>query len=681
MGGMWVAVVVLVLAATAPPAHAVGVTPRPLSVTRAAGSPVTIRGGAAISVPRGDASAAWTARYFAQLLLRSRALKLVIAPRADTVVFVRGGADLGPEGYALDIEGGHAAIAARTDAGLFYGAVTLWRLMTEDAHKGAVTLAPMHIVDKPRFAWRGLLLDSVRHFQSARFVEHMIDRMAILKLNTLQWHLTDDQGWRLQIRRYPRLTSVGAWRMAVDPRTGRPTRYGGFYTQAEVREIVAYAAHRHVTIVPEIEMPGHSLAAIVAYPELGAAPPDRRTMGDWGIFPSILNPSERTLGFMQNVLTEVAALFPGPWINVGGDEADKDQWKNNPAIEAERVRLGLADDKALQGWFTDRIGAFLATKGKRMIGWDDIVKGWSGLPGDAAVVSWHLDGASQAARLGLDAVIASDPVLYFDHRQGADAAEPPGRGPVETIQDVYDIDPTPPSLPADQRAHIFGVQANLWSEHMPSEHDVELMAFPRADALAEIGWTDPARKDWADFAARIPEELARDRALGFVDDVPQPAGAPIDPAHPTRLADQQLPSCTNKVVLNLEAPLAAQRGQRYLVDAMNPCWIYPQADLTRGARLSFSVTRLPFNFQLGADRAKIPLRPPATPAGELVVSDGCDGKPVATIPLAAATRNSGVTVLRADAAPLAGKHDLCLVFTQRSPDPMWVVGWAEVDPR
>jgi hexosaminidase len=436
-----------------------------------------------------------------------------------------------------------------------------------------------------------------------------------------------------------------------------------------------------VTIVPEIEMPGHSLAAIVAYPELGAAPADRRTMGDWGIFPSILNPSEATLGFMQNVLTEVAALFPGRWVNVGGDEAVKDAWKNNPAIEAERVRLGLADDEALQGWFTDRIGAFLAAKGKRMIGWDDIVKGGAGLPADAAVVSWHLDGAAQAAGLGHDAVIATDPVLYFDHRQGADPAEPPGRGSVVGVQDVYATDPAPPTLPPDQRAHIFGVQANLWSEHMPSERDVELMAFPRADALAEIGWTDPARKDLADFLQRLPEEFARDRALGFANDVPRPPDTPIDPARPTRLADQQLPSCTNKVVLNLEAPLAAQRGQRYLVDAMNPCWIYPQADLTRGARLSFSVTRLPFNFQLGADRAKIPLRPPATPAGELVVTDGCDGKPVATIPLAAAARNPGLTVLSAEAAPLAGKHDLCLAFTQRSLDPMWVVRWAEVDPR
>jgi hexosaminidase len=667
--------------ATAVHAAPLGVTPRPLSDTPLAGVRVRVAPGARIAAPTGDAAAAWTARYLASLTARARHLTLATGRAAPAIVLARGGEDLGPEGYSLDVAHGAARITARTDAGLFYGAVTLWRMMTADGGRGAVTLQPVHIVDKPRLAWRGLLLDSARHFQSVGFVEHMIDRMALLKLNTLQWHLTDDQGWRIQIRRYPRLTSVGAWRTAIDPATGRPTRYGGFYTQAQIRAVVAYAARRHVTIVPEIDIPGHSLAAIVAYPELGSAPPDPATEGDWGIFPSIIDPSEANIRFMENVLGEVADLFPGPWINIGGDEAVKDEWRASPAIQAQRRRLGLADEDALQGWFTDQIGAFVTRRGKRLIGWDDIVKGGAGLPADAAVVSWHLDGAAQAAALGHDAVIATDPVLYFDHRQAADPAEPPGRGIVESVQDVYAMDPAPASLPAAERAHIFGVQANLWSEHMPFEHDVELMAFPRAAALAEDGWTDPARKDWADFAARQPGELARDRALGFADDIPEPADTLVDPAHPTRLADQQLPSCTNKVVLNLEAPLNVQRGQRYLVDALNPCWIYPQADLTHGARIQVAVTRLPFNFQLGADRAKIPLRPPATPFGELAIADGCGGRLLAAIPLAAATRNPGVTVLAFEAPAAPGRHDLCLNFTQKSLDPMWVVGWAQVDRR
>ena len=320
-----------------------------------------------------------------------------------------------------------------------------------------------------------------------------------------------------------------------------------------------------------------------------------------------------------------------------------------------------------------------------MIGWDDIVKGGAGLPADAAVVSWHLDGAAQAAALGHDAVIATDPTLYFDHRQAADPGEPPGRGTVVSLRDVYQFEPAPQTLPPAERAHVIGVQANLWSEHMPSERDVELMAFPRAAALAEVGWTPPERRDWADFQRRLPSDVARDRALGFADDAGALGGDPIartDPARPSRLASQQLTMCTNKVVLNLEAPRDDQRGRRYLVDAMNPCWIYPQADLSRGAALRIAVTRLPFNFQLGADAAKIPLRAPTTPAGELdVTADGCAGAPSAVVPLAAAARRDGVTELTAQLPPTPGRHDLCLTFTQRRLDPMWVVGWAEVDPR
>jgi hexosaminidase len=447
---------------------------------------------------------------------------------------------------------------------------------------------------------------------------------------------------------------------------------------------VAYAARRHVTIVPEIEMPGHSLSAILAYPALGSAPPDPKTQGDWGIFPSILDPDTATIAFMEHVLDEVMALFPGQWINIGGDEAVKDEWRNSPTIQAEMKRLGLADEAALQGWYTTQIGRFLASRGRRTIGWDDILKGGATLPADAAVVSWHLDGAAMAAAQGHDAVIASDPTLYFDHRQSALPSEPPGRGAVVSLQDVYEADPAPASLSAEQRAHIIGVQANLWTEHMPSEHDVALMAFPRADAVAELGWTQPERKDWADFQARLPAELARDRALGLAadDEVARAKqDAALEAVRPGRLASQQLALCTQKVALNLQAPLASQQGQRYLVDIMNPCWIYPQADLSARKELQVAVTRLPFNFQLGADAAKIALAPPKTPAGELEVrADGCGGAPVAALPLARAAASDGVTVLTGDLPALGGRHDLCFTFTERQLDPMWVVGWAELAP-
>jgi hexosaminidase len=679
------ALAIACLAATAW-AQPLDVTPRPLSAEALAGAPVAIASGAAVSTPAGDAGALAAADYLRDMTFRSRGLALRRAPgaaRGAAIVFTRdGAADLGPEGYALTAKDGQARVVARTDAGLFYGAVTLWRLTTADGRRGAATLGPLEIVDRPRFAWRGLLLDSARHYQSPAFIEQLIDRMARDKLNVLQWHLTDDQAWRIEIRRYPRLTGVGAWRAAIDPASGRPTRYGGFYSQAEIRRIVAYAAARHVTIVPEIEMPGHSLSAILAYPALGVAPADARTQGDWGVFPSILDPSQRTIGFMDDVLTEVMALFPGAWINVGGDEAVKDAWRASPQVQAEIKRLGLADEEALQGWFTGQIGRFLAAHGRRLIGWDDIMKGGAQLPADAAVVSWHQAGAAQALETGHDAVIATDPTFYFDHRQSDGVAEPPGRGAVVSLADVYGYEPAPQSLPPAQRAHIIGVQANLWTEHMPTEQDVALMAFPRADALAEVAWTQPERKDWADFAARQLAERARDAALGLAADAAPPDGKGL--TRPTdgvsRLVSQQLNLCTQKVALNLAAPRASQGGP-YLVDIMNPCWIYPAADLGPGRQIRVDVTRLPFNFQLGADAAKIALAPPTTPDGELEVrADGCTGTPIAVLPLAPAVGRDGVTALDAALPSMPGRHDLCLTFTQRRLDPMWVVGAVKLEP-
>ena len=731
----------------------VDVTPRPLVAEVHYGASVTFADGDPVVTPDGDAGAKQVADYLRALTLRSRGIRFADhaePTRMATIsIFLNRGGDGGAEGYSLDLDENGAHITAATDAGLFYGAVTLWQLMTADGGQGPVILQPMHIVDAPRFAWRGLLLDSARHYQSPLFVEHMIDWMALHKLNVLQWHLTDDQGWRIQILKYPRLTSIGAWRAPHDPKTGRPLRYGGFYTQATIRRIVAYAAARHVTIVPEIEMPGHSLSAILAYPKLGAAKADPATQSDWGVFPNLLDPSERTYGFMTDVLSEVMALFPGPWINVGGDEAVKDAWKASPHIQAQIKQLGLANEDALQGWFTARIGAFITAHGRRMIGWDDILVGGAALPANAATVSWHLEGSLKAISAGHDTVIATDPTLYFDHRQADLASEPTGRGIVVSLADVYGIDPVPPAMAPVESAHIIGVQGNLWTEHMRTEQDVAQMAFPRAAALAEVAWTAPARKDWADFEARLPAELTRYRALGLEEDTgavgvkvveqrtgaadavslsnqlslgairfttdgspptatspayaaPIPVTVPtrlraatfvdgravspeidrrVDPAGPERRQSQELELCTNKVALNLDGQNSAQRGQPYLVDILNPCWIWPQADLGRVGALRVAVTRLPFNFQIGADAAKIALHPPSTRDGELEVrADGCTGEPVARLPLAPAMASRGVTVLSGKLPRLGGLHDLCLTFTQRKLDPMWVLAWAELGP-
>ncbi|HUZ13868.1 MAG TPA: family 20 glycosylhydrolase [Caulobacteraceae bacterium] len=739
--------------ATSAGAASIDVVPEPLSVQVPTNAGPTVIGpGARISVPAGDRGALAAARYLAGLMHETRGLALAVrtgAPGPGGIAFVRAGApDLGPEGYRLDIGAGRVRVTAATDAGFFYGAVTLWQLASPG--RGAVRLAAVRIEDRPRFAWRGLLLDSARHYQSPAFVERLIGWMALHKLNVLEWHLTDDQAWRLQIARYPRLTSVGAWRSAgVDPASGRPIQYGGFYTKAEVRRIVAFAAVRHVAIVPEIEMPGHALAAILAYPQLGSGPPPPPSLrSDWGVFPYLFSPTSETLGFLDNVLSEVMAMFPSRYIAIGGDEAVKDEWRASPQVQAEIKALGLSGPDALQGWFTDRIASFLAAHGRRAIGWDDILAGGS-LPADAAVLSWHLGGALAAARQDHDAVIATDPVLYFDHRQSDLPSEPPGRGAVVSLRDVYLTEPAPPTLAPAERAHVIGVQANLWTEHVPTEADLEKMAFPRAAALAEVAWSAPGRKDWAGFLARLPDELARERSVGLapddgalrvkLDETPAAAGsalavslsnqlglgqirytldgaaptarspsyqAPIpvraalrlraatfegerqlapgldetiDPAGPQRRVSQQLASCSSKLVLNLAPATPLQGRHPFLVDIMDPCWILPQADLRHAASLAVAVTHLPFNFQLGADLAKLVRPAPKLAGGELDVrADGCAGPLVARFSLAAATRDPGLTTLEAPIPPRAGRHDLCLSFATGKVDPLWVIDWVQV---
>ena len=512
-----------------PLASQVNVIPEPLAVTQLsdAGGPVVIAGGAPIIVPRGDAEALAAARYLSDLAQRTRGLTLPVEigvrPSAGrpAILFTRRNAP-GGDAYGLETGSQRVRISAATSAGLFYGAVTLWQLMTPDAGRGPVALAPLRIEDAPRFAWRGLLVDSARHYQSPAALERMIDAMALHKLNVLHWHLTDDQAWRLQILKYPRLTEIGGWRMpaagSADARAGpdgKPLPYGGVYTQDQVRGIVAYAAARHITIVPEIEMPSHAIAALLAYPGLGAgAPPPAAAESRWGGFPYVYNVDDATFGVLQDVLTEVMALFPGRYIHVGGDEAEKERWESSPEVQARMHALNVADTAALQNYFTHRIAAFLAKHGRRMVGWDEILQG-GGLPDDAVVMSWHgVDGAVAAAAAGHDAVLAPAPVLYFDNRQGEGPAEPPGRGYLVALHDVYGFEPAPTTMTPDARAHILGLQGNLWTEHIRTEAALQAMAFPRAAAVAETGWSAPERRDWSGFVRRLPAQFARYAALG-----------------------------------------------------------------------------------------------------------------------------------------------------------------------
>ena len=514
-----------------PPSPSVNVIPEPLAVSEATGAPLVITDGARIVA---DAAGASSARELADLVLRTRGLHLSLqggGRAAIRLVRTRGTA---PESYVLKVAADGVRIEASDDAGLFYGAVTLWQLMTADGGKGPASLAPMTIQDSPRFRWRGLMLDSARHFQTPAEIRRLIDWMAVHKLNVLHWHLTDDQGWRLQILKYPRLTEVGGWRLppagspdvALDPATGHPKPYGGVYTQGEAREIVAYASARHVLVVPEIEMPGHALSALLAYPEFGAgAAPRAEEQSKWGGFPYVFGVDDRSFGFLQDVLTEVMAIFPSPYIHVGGDEAQAERWNGSPEVQAKMQTLGLPDAPSLQGAFTRRMAEFLKAHGRRLVGWDEILNG-GGLPGEAVVMSWHgVSGAATAAAAGHDAILAPAPTLYFDNWQAARADQPPGRGYLVPLKDVYAFEPLPPGADAAAAGHILGLEAALWTEHIRSFDELQAMAFPRAAALAEVGWSAPGRRDWISFMKRLPAQMDRYAGLGLGAD---PAAFEVD---------------------------------------------------------------------------------------------------------------------------------------------------------
>ena len=490
--------------------------PAPLSAEAGKGA-FAVGAATVIVVPPGDRGARNAADRLAAWTLAARGLKLAIASDAKgpAIRFRRASAGAA-ESYALDIGAGGATIAAHDDAGLLYGAVSLWQYLTPDRGRGAVSIPAVAVKDAPRFRWRGLMLDSARNFQSPDYIRHLLDWMAVNKLNTFHWHLVDDQGWRLEIRKYPRLTAVSAWRApAVAPDAPPLPRTGGFYTQAEVREIVAYAAARGITIVPEIEMPGHALAALRAYPGLGtgaAIPPGVES--DWGVFPWLYNTDDATFGFLEDVLREVMDLFPSRYIHVGGDEAVKDQWKASPAIQAKMKALGIADEDALQSWFVQRMQRFLAANGRRLIGWDEILQG--GIAPAATVMSWRgIDGAVAAAKAGHDTVLSPSPALYLNHREGYGPLEPPARGDKIDLRSVYAFDPAPAAIPVAARGHILGVQANLWTEHARTEARASWMLFPRANALAEVAWSPAGSHDFAGFVARLVPQLDRMRALGL----------------------------------------------------------------------------------------------------------------------------------------------------------------------
>jgi hexosaminidase len=388
------------------------------------------------------------------------------------------------------------------------------------------------IYDYPRFAYRGMHLDCGRHFFPVSFIKEYLDMMARYKYNTFHWHLTEDQGWRIEIKKYPRLTSIGSQRKQTvighnSPEyDGKP--YGGYYTQEDIREVVKYAADRFITVVPEIEMPGHALAALTAYPLLGCTNGPYEVGTKWGVFKDVFCPGkESTFQFLENVLTEVMDLFPSHYIHIGGDECPKDRWKTCPYCQKRIKELGLHNEEELQSYVITRMEKFLNAHGREIIGWDEILEG--GLAPNATVMSWRGEkGGIAAAQQKHDVIMTPGQWCYFDHAQSHDPHEPLNIGGYLPMSKVYGYDPVPQELSATEKKYIVGVQANLWSEYIPSVKQAEYMIMPRMMAMAEVAWTPLKQKDYASFKARLPRQLHYLDQQGIHFRIPEPAGFQSD---------------------------------------------------------------------------------------------------------------------------------------------------------
>jgi hexosaminidase len=466
-------------------------------------------------------------------------------PRPGDVVFSLEDprADLGAEGYEISITPENVLFTAHRAAGLFYASQTLRQLLPDSAWRKAPTgngawKAPcVRIVDRPRFSWRGLLLDPARNFIAKPVLFEILDAMAIHKLNRLQLHLTDDQGWRIEIRAFPRLTARASWRdgtllghLDKEPHVYSNVPHGGFYSQEDCREIVAYAAARHIVVVPEIEMPGHGGAWLAAYPEFSVFPDKAAALSvrkEWGISPNVLAPRPQTLDACRQLLDEVCELFPSPWIHTGGDEAPRDQWRKSAEMQELIRALNLHNEDELQAWFTAQLSQHLAARGRRLVGWDEILQGATlggqtgktALATNAIAMAWRTwvgkENERAAARAGHDVIMASADSTYLDHYQGPRREEPLAIGDALSLAHVYAYDPAPRDLPEGVAQHILGAQAQVWGEYLADFEAITYMTFPRACAMAEVCWS-PAGKDLNKFLQRLEEHEARLRVIGIL---------------------------------------------------------------------------------------------------------------------------------------------------------------------
>jgi hexosaminidase len=501
------------------------IIPKPVQMEQGKGS-FTLRPSAEINYTGGEwaKNEAW---FLAELLRPATGFPLAIKEGIGGAInlVIDTALVMNPEGYILTVGKRKVTVTGNTPAGLSRGFQTVRQLLPPQLESDSVvigvkwTMPCVSVTDYPRFAWRGMHLDVSRHFLDVDFIKRYIDIIAMHKMNVFHWHLVDDQGWRIEIKKYPRLTEVGAWRVDREelPWNSRPlqqpgekTTYGGFYTREEMKEIVAYAAERHINVVPEIEMPAHVGAALAAYPEYSC------TGGPFTVPPGSVWPitdiycagKEETFAFLEDVLTEVMEIFPSPVIHIGGDEADKTEWRKCPHCQARIGKEGLKDEAELQSYFVRRIEKFLSSKGRRLIGWDEILEG--GLAPGAAVMSWRgFEGGIEAARAGHDVVMTPISHTYFNLYQADPATEPLAYRGLITLEKVYSFEPVPEGLTYDEAKHIIGAQACLWTEMVHNGKTAEYMILPRLTALSEVLWSAPESRNWDDFIIRLPEMTER----------------------------------------------------------------------------------------------------------------------------------------------------------------------------
>lgn len=507
------------------------IVPRPVEM-QVSGAPFRFDAQTIILVEHGNAEVRMIGDYLSQAVadLSGRRLRVVELPSGVTtlpgdhiLLGINSARDyLGSEGYTLNSSNWSIELVAFTPCALFRGTQTIRQLLTRGP-ADTWQIPGVKIKDQPRYRWRGMLLDCGRHFMSKDFIKRYIDLLAYHKMNVLHWHLTEDQGWRIEIKKYPKLTEIGAWRQAIrddeQPRDEKG-RYGGFYTQDDVKEIVAYAKGRYITVVPEIELPGHSLAALASYPELSCAGGPLAVGTQWGVIDDVYCAgNDKTSELLEGVLSEVLELFPSEYIHIGGDECPKDRWKACSKCQARIKAEGLKDEQELQSYFIRRIEKFLNSKGRRLIGWDEILEG--GLAPNATVQSWRgMQGAVAAATSGHDVISSPTTHCYLDHAQGRNPGEPTNMGFLP-LERVYSFEPTPKELTAEQARHVLGLEGNMWTEHAPQPL-VDRQVFPRLCALAEVGWSPPETRNWDDFSARMKTHYQRLDALGVTYYIPPP---------------------------------------------------------------------------------------------------------------------------------------------------------------